>query len=199
MAQHDEPLVLLEHALDQVSGLIVATEPEQADLPTPCRSWTVRRLIGHLVTDLDNFAAAVRGERPDWSRPPSELDSDWAAAFATGRRDLDAAWSSADLQAPVPTMTGTEAPLLSRAGQQIAELAVHGWDLARATHQREDFDPAVAEYGLRWATENLKPQFRGPEDEGKGFGPEVPVPADAPSYDRLAGWFGRDPQWTGND
>ena len=28
------------------------------------------------------------------------------------------------------------------------------------------------------------------------FGVEVPVPDDAPVYDRLAGWFGRDPGWT---
>ena len=28
------------------------------------------------------------------------------------------------------------------------------------------------------------------------FGLEVPVPEDAPVYDRLAGWFGRDPGWT---
>ena len=28
------------------------------------------------------------------------------------------------------------------------------------------------------------------------FGVEVPVPDDAPVYDRLAGWFGRDPDWT---
>ncbi len=198
MAHDDEPLVLLGRALDQVSRLIRGTAAGQADLPTPCRSWTVRQLIGHLVTDLDNFAAAVRGEKPDWSRPPSDLGTDWAAAYAAGRGELDSAWSHADVQAAVPTLTGGEAPLLSRAGQQIAELAVHGWDLARATHQREDFDPAVAEHGLRWAMENLKPQFRGPEDEGKAFGPEVAVPADAPSYDRLAGWFGRDPQWKAN-
>jgi hypothetical protein len=28
------------------------------------------------------------------------------------------------------------------------------------------------------------------------FGPEVSVPEDAPVHDRLAAFFGRDPQWT---
>jgi hypothetical protein len=36
--------------------------------------------------------------------------------------------------------------------------------------------------------ENLKPEFRG-----NAFGPEVSVPDDTLIYDRLAGFFGRDP------
>jgi len=30
----------------------------------------------------------------------------------------------------------------------------------------------------------------------RALGAEVAVPPDAPAYDRLAGWFGRDPAWT---
>ena len=33
------------------------------------------------------------------------------------------------------------------------------------------------------------------EASGQAFGPEVPVPADAPVYDRLAGFFGRRPDF----
>ena len=80
-----------------------------------------------------------------------------------------------------------------RADQQIAELATHDWDLARATGQPAELDPALAEHALRWSRGMLRPEFRGP---GKAFGVEVPVPDDAPAYDRLAGWFGRDPSWT---
>ena len=53
----------------------------------------------------------------------------------------------------------------------------------------------MAAYGLRWAKQNLAPQFRGSESEGKAFAAEVPVAADAPVYERVAGWFGRDPRW----
>ena len=197
MATKNDPLVLLSRALDQAGDLIAGTQREMAELPTPCRSWTVADLVTHLVNDLGNFATAVKGGKPDWSKPPGQIDDGWAAAFAAGRQDLDGAWASADLQSQVPTMTGGTAPLVSKADQQIAELAVHTWDIARATGQSEDLDASVAEYGLVWAKQNLRPQFRGPEDEGKGFGPEVPVPDDAPIYERLAGWFGRDPQWSG--
>ncbi len=196
MATDNEPLVLLSRALDQAGGLIAGTHSELAELPTPCRSWTVAHLVGHLVNDLGNFATAVKGGRPDWSKAAEQIDDDWAAAFAAGRQDLDEAWASADLQSEVPTFGAGTAALVSKADQQIAEFAVHAWDIARATGQSEDLDAGVADYGLQWAKQNLSPQFRGPEDEGKAFGHEVPVPDDAPVYERLAGWFGRDPQWS---
>ncbi|MBJ7594221.1 MAG: TIGR03086 family protein [Candidatus Dormibacteraeota bacterium] len=195
MADQPQPLQLLSRGLDQAQRLIAATTPEQAALPTPCRSWTVRHLVEHLINDPGNFAAAVRGEKPAWGGPTGNLGDDWAGSFASSRHQLDAAWESADLKSLVPSMGG-EAPLLSRVDQQIAEFAVHAWDLARATGQSEDLDPEVAEHGLRWATQNLKAQFRGPEDEGKAFGAEVPVADTAPVYERLAGWFGRDPRWS---
>ena len=85
---------------------------------------------------------------------------------------------------------GGEAPLRLRADQQIAELAMHDWDLARATGQPAELEPALADHALRWSRGMLRPEFRGP---GKAFGVELPVPDDAPAYERLAGWFGRDP------
>jgi uncharacterized protein (TIGR03086 family) len=89
---------------------------------------------------------------------------------------------------------GREAPLRARADQQITELAVHDWDLARATGQQlGGLDPALAEHALNWSRGMLRPEFRGPD---KYVGVEVPVADDAPVYDRLAGWFGRDPGWT---
>jgi uncharacterized protein (TIGR03086 family) len=73
-------------------------------------------------------------------------------------------------------------------GQHVADLAVHGWDVARSTGQSTELDPAVGQAALDWARENLKPQYRG-----QAFGPEVSVPEDAPLYDRLAAFFGRAP------
>jgi uncharacterized protein (TIGR03086 family) len=195
MAQEPESLDLLSRALDQSENLIAGVRPSQADLPTPCRSWTVRQLVGHLVRNLVNFAAAARGEQPDYGTSIAEIGNDWPEAFTSARRGLDRAWSAADLQASVPSMGGGEAALVSRADQQVTEIAVHSWNLARATGQGEDLDVEVGEHGLAWATRNLGRQFRGSEEAGKAFAEEVPVPADAPVYERLAGWFGRDPRW----
>ena len=89
-------------------------------------------------------------------------------------------------------LRGQQAPLRARADQQITELTVHGWDLAVATGQQADLDPALAEHALGWSRRMLRPELRGPG----AFRPEVPVPPDAPAYQRLAGWFGRDPGWS---
>ncbi|GAB2642821.1 hypothetical protein ABI214_13375 [Prescottella soli] len=60
----------------------------------------------------------------------------------------------------------------------IDELVVHAWDLARATGQPFESDPASVEAGR----------------EGL-YGPVIPIPADAPDLDRLLGYAGRDPRW----
>jgi uncharacterized protein (TIGR03086 family) len=195
MSTDEIRLPILGRALDQAGHLVAGSTPEQAELPTPCRSWSVRELIAHLVRDLGNFGAVARGEKPDYSKQLADLDGDWFVAFATARHGLDQAWSSADLASSVPTMGGGTAPLVSRADQQIAECAVHAWDLAVATRQNEDLDPDVGAHGLLWAKQNLAPEHRGSEEEGKAFGPEVPIADDAPVYERLAAWFGRDPRW----
>lgn len=142
---------------------------------------------------LRNFLLAARGETPDWQLPPDQLGADWAADFRAAAAQLRDVWRAADLDRPVTMPGGGQAPLRGRADQQIAELAVHGWDLARATGQQADLDPAVARHALGWSQQMLRPEFRGPD---KAFGPEVAVSADAPIYQRLAGWFGRDPEWT---
>ena len=192
MTSDADTVALLERALDQTAGLIAAIEPGQAGLPTPCAGWDVRALVSHLIgQDLRNFLISARGESADWQVPAAEIGDDWAAAFGDRAEPVRAAWRAADLDRPV-TGPGGEAPLRFRADQQIAELAMHDWDLARATGQPAELDPALAEHALRRSRGMLRPEFRGPD---KAFGVEVPVAEDAPVYDRLAGWFGRDPGW----
>jgi uncharacterized protein (TIGR03086 family) len=80
--------------------------------------------------------------------------------------------------------------------QQISEFAVHAWDLAVATRQSANLDEEVAEAALAWATTALKPQFRGSEEDGRAFGPQVAAPASCSAPQRLAAFFGRAPEWS---
>ena len=188
-------LRLLGRALDQTAAVIGAIRQDQAEQATPCPDWDVRALVRHLVgQDLRNFMISARGEAADWQALPDELGADWEGEFQERAQALLEVWHTADLNRLVTVPGGGEAPLRSRADHQITELAVHSWDLVRATGAPITLDPALAEHALTWSRTMLRPQFRGPD---KAFGDEVlPVPEDAPAYDRLVGWFGRDPSWT---
>ena len=187
-------LALLERALEQTAAIIAAIPGGQAGLATPCPGWDVRTLVRHLVgQDLRNFLVVARGGTADWQAPADELGEDWGTEFRDRAAQLMAVWRAADLEEQVAMPGGGQAAMGGRADQQIAELAMHGWDLVRATGQQANLDPALAEHALSWSRQMLRPEFRGPD---QAFGPEVPVPPDAPAYQRLAGWFGRDPGWT---
>ncbi len=71
-------------------------------------------------------------------------------------------------------------------GRQLGQ-GLPAW---RAHTQSISLDEGIADRALAWSRRMLQPQFRG---EGKAFGEEMPVPADPSAYERLAGWFGRDP------
>jgi uncharacterized protein (TIGR03086 family) len=185
-------LALLARALDQAGAIVARVEPEQAALPTPCRSWDVRALVDHLVHDLQQFTARAGGR--DWEPHDRDLiGDDWAGAYRRAADELLEAWRRAGPLDRKVRLPSGEVPATWQVDQQITDVAVHGWDLARATGQSTDLDPELGQLALDWAAENLKPQFRGDEASGHVFGPEVPVDGDAPVYDRLAGFFGRDP------
>jgi uncharacterized protein (TIGR03086 family) len=188
-----DPLAYLSRLLDLAGSLIDGVQPEQTGLPTPCRSWDVRALVAHLVNDTAQFTAAAAGGRPDWEAPTAAIGGDLAAAFRTGAAGLRAAWQEAgDLSQEVDLPIG-RVPKSFVASQQIAEFAVHCWDLAAATGQRADFPAGACESALAWARTALLPQFRGDETSGMVFGPEVPVHGDTSAEDRLAAFFGRHP------
>lgn len=176
MTDHTTPVVVLSRALDQAGDVLAAVHPDQLGLPTPCGGWDVAHLVGHLVAAPVHFLQMARGEDVDWSAGPEPAETNGAAEFRSNADDLLHHWHQ----------VGDEAD----AGQvdwQTAEVAIHTWDVARATRQSPDLDPEVAERALALMSAMLTP-----ENRGHAFGPPVPVPDDAPAYDRLAAYAGRD-------
>ncbi|MCW2764952.1 MAG: hypothetical protein JWO11_911 [Nocardioides sp.] len=173
-----ESVVVLSRALDQTGDILTGIHEDQLTLPTPCGEWDVARLIAHVVASPRNFIEMARGEQPDWSAEPEPVGADWPAAFRSAADDLIHVWHEAGDSAE-PTQVDW----------QTAEFALHAWDLARATGQSTNLDPDVALRGLAFMSGALTP-----ENRGKAFGPEVPVPDDAPPYDRIAAFAGRDPR-----
>jgi uncharacterized protein (TIGR03086 family) len=173
-----DAVVVLGRALDQLGDVLTRVHPDQLDRPTPCADWDVRQLIGHVLATPGRFLEMSRGGQPDWSSDPEPPKTGWAQRFRSDADDLVHFWHQ----------RGEEADP-GQLDWQTADMAVHTWDLARATGQRTDrLDPEVAERGLAFMKQGLTPDNRHP-----AFGPEVPVADDAPPYDRLAAWAGRDP------
>ncbi len=185
---------LLARAIEQGEAVVAGIRPDLAELPTPCPAWDVRGLVNHMVLDLRHFDERVRGE------PRSEdgdvLGEDWAESYRAAAGALLQAWrADGALDRTIEAQNG-KMPARWFLGQHLLDIAVHDWDLAVATGQSAELDPDVARAALAWAKENIKPEFRGEEGTGKSFGVEVPVPEDAPVYERLVGFMGRDPGWT---
>ena len=77
------------------------------------------------------------------------------------------------------------------AGTTLMELTVHAWDLAVATGQSYELDPATARLAAAITA--------GAGDAGRDggfFGPEVAVPETASEFEKALAVSGRDPTWS---
>jgi uncharacterized protein (TIGR03086 family) len=73
----------------------------------------------------------------------------------------------------------------------VGELAVHGWDLAVATGQRLELPADLVAH----LYETMSAGVEQGREMGM-YGPQIAVPANAPTLDRILGLTGRDPAWT---
>lgn len=166
---------VLSRALDQTGDLLDHVNADVLNRPTPCSDWDVAALADHLVNDPRQFLLMVRGGQPDWSAPTPHVTDAWGPTFRASANELVQALHGLGDDAPLPP------------AMQLAEFAVHGWDLATALGLPLDgLDPEVAELGLEFMRANLKPEMRT-----GAFGPEQPAPPGAGPYDRIAAFAGR--------
>jgi uncharacterized protein (TIGR03086 family) len=190
MNQHAEMTAAAEAAARVVDGVSRA----QLDGDTPCAGWTTRDLLNHLILwTSHSLERRAHGE----SASPELMETDFtkSAGFAAEyRAQLDralAAWSDPGVwQRKLPVM-GTDTPASEVAALMIAELVLHGWDLALATGQEYSVPVSAAAAALA-AVEKNAALFR----EYKGFADPVPVPAGASPLERALALSGRDPRWS---
>jgi uncharacterized protein (TIGR03086 family) len=184
MAAND-PLDLLDRSIAQTGAIVAGVRPDQAGLPTPCSEFDVRKLLNHLVYDVQTFTTMVTGA--ERGSPDQDLiGDDWLSAYRAASSGLVDAWHKRGSDGTMKLGRLGEMPAAWAVGQHYADIAQHGWDLARATGQSTDLDAELGQASLDWARQSLKPEFHG-----QAFGPEVPAAANAPVYDKLAAFFGR--------
>jgi uncharacterized protein (TIGR03086 family) len=182
-----DPLATLCRSVEQAGDVIAGVAGDQWGMHTPCHEWNVSQLVDHVIQSARNGEIRATGGSPDWTATPPHADNA-AAEFQGAATALITAWRRADLDGTVDMPGMGELPKRFPVDQLTAELAVHTWDLARATGQSTALDAQVGEAALGWAQGALRPQMRG-----QAFGPEVSIDPSAPLYDRLAAFFGRDP------
>jgi len=180
-------------AADAAARTVGRVHAGQFGGPTPCTDWDVRALLNHLILWT---AYSLEARAQGGSVGQELMDRDFAdePGFAVAyRAQLDralAAWADAAAWERELNVMGTATPAADVAALNIAEMVLHGWDLAAATGQRYTVSDTAAAAAAR-AVEANADLFR----QYKGFAEPVEVPASAPALDRLLAASGRDPAW----
>ncbi len=181
--------------------VVGAVRDDQLTGPTPCPDWTVADLVDHIAGLAVAFTAAARkAELPGGGGPHADganLRDGWRDRIAADLEALAEAWTDPEAYRGMTKAGPVEMPGDAAGLVALDEVVVHGWDLARATGQRYDVDPAAAEVVAGFVASFDPPEARAADAGTSGglFGPAVAVPDDADPVDRLVGLAGRDPEW----
>ncbi|GAA4012583.1 TIGR03086 family metal-binding protein [Streptomyces plumbiresistens] len=179
-----------------VARLAEGVTDEQLSGPTPCPDYAVRNLLGHLAGLAVAFRDAGHkdlGATTDTS-PTSALPDigpGWRQELPKVLEELGDAWRDPAAWTGMTRAGGVDLPGPVAGLVAVDEIMIHGWDLARATGQPYEADPAALQ-----AVHDFLLASVGDPTRDSIFGPVVPVPADAPLLDRAVGLSGRDPGWT---
>ncbi len=184
----------LERAYGNAREVLANVKPDQYDAPTPCESWDVRRLLGHLIGGSQWFADSVNGGvAPDMEAAEAAdyTQGDVLSAFDEASQAAIAAFRSPGAQERIVKLPFGDLPGAIFMAIATNDVFTHTWDLARATGQSTDIDPELAAQLNEGARLMIGDSFRGPEGSGAFFGPERQAPDGASVADAHAAFMGR--------
>jgi uncharacterized protein (TIGR03086 family) len=178
---------LLERAIGYTHGSLLLVSPAALGNATPCRDWSLGDLLEHMADSLSALADAAEIGRVDLEA--SELTGEFAVdVVAIVRRracHLLGAWAQDDGPRDVAVGDHSLASALL-IGAGALEVAVHGWDVARACGEDRPIPAALAEDLLE-----LAPSLVTDADRPERFAAPVPVSALARPSDQLTTYLGR--------
>ncbi|MDQ1009120.1 uncharacterized protein (TIGR03086 family) [Streptomyces sp. V4I23] len=183
---------LLRAAVERSVPVVRGITDDRLGDATPCAEYDVRQLVDHLFQVVVNFQLLAAKKDADFSAEPDRAGhGDWREEFAAEAEALVEAWAAPGADQGTTGAMNMSAGLVGR--MALGDLAVHAWDLARATGQEYTPDPVVVREVLT-AFGELAPTARAMGV----FGEEYPLPdggAGASDLDRLLALTGRDPGW----
>lgn len=157
--------------------------------PTPDTDWDVRALVQHVVDEqrwAPHLLAGRSVEQAELDLDPlgDDLLEEWRLyAFAAA-----VAWRETPPDKPVHLARDT-VTAHDYLREQVSDVAIHAWDLARAIGADEALDAGLVE--AVWS--QFEPQQDTLAMTGLYAAP-VPLPSDAPLQWRLLALTGRDPR-----
>lgn len=186
----------------RLAALVARIPDQDLTLPTPCPAYALGDLIEHVGGLAIAFAAAASKERDERTgQPPpgdaARLGADWRERIPRDLKALGLAWQSPDAWLGTTRIAGMDTPAETVGLVLADELAVHGWDVARATRQPYTCEPDVLE-----AARQFLEMFASPDAPGGAevpFGPATVLLPEAPLLDRVVALAGRDPSWSQPD
>src|ERR1700731_3170071 len=189
----DGPALMAAAAAE--AGRVVAGAAGTAlDQKTPCTDWDLRTLLNHMIL-WTSYSAERRayGESVAEELRTKDFPAEpgYAQAYQAQIAKAVDAWSKPEAWEGDRNVMGSATPAADIAAMLIAEMVLHGWDIAKATGQDYHCDDAVARDVLK----TVKAQgelFR----QYQGFAAIVRVPDDATALDRALALSGRDPEIT---
>jgi uncharacterized protein (TIGR03086 family) len=174
------------------AALVAGVRPEQWHDDTPCSEWDVRALVHHLLYEQVWVPPVFEGLTMEQVGNRFEGDlmgddsSTWPGLLASSVEEAHAVVAQPGALERTVHLSFGDASGHEYVMQLTADLAVHSWDLARATGQRDTLDPDAVALLLPWtdATIDLWAEMGL-------FGPRIDTGSDASDDIRLLGVVGR--------
>ncbi|MEU9862939.1 TIGR03086 family metal-binding protein [Streptomyces sp. NPDC047971] len=179
-------------------ALVERVAPGDLGRATPCAGWTVADLLAHMTAQHRGFAAAARGDGAKlahWSVVPVTASADGVARYAEAAEHVLAAFAALDgpdrpFLLPEFTVDRTF-PAGRAVGFHLVDYVVHGWDVARGLDLPYAPGPDVLDVALPIALSVPDGATRLTPDSP--FGPGIPLPPGAGTFDRILAALGRHP------
>ena len=173
---------------------VVGGVPEGSlQTPTPCGDWDLRTLLNHTIL-WTSYSAERRahGESvaEDLMNKDFTADAGFREDYARQIGKAVDAWNNPEAWAGTRNVMGSATPAADVGAMLIMEMALHGWDVARATGQEYHAGDALGDV-LEVIVRAQAELFR----QYQGFADATAVPADATALDRALALSGRDPDW----
>ena len=185
-------VALLERAISYTLGSLHLVTSAAMSRPTPCRDWDLRALLGHMDDSLDALQEAVDMARVDLdpcsAAGDPAIDLEPVARLRDRACRLLGAWACPTSH-QVISIAGSPLPASVLTSTGALEIAVHGWDVARACRQPRPIPPPLAHELLA-----IAPLLVTQADRPARFAPPVDPPRSATPSDQLIAYLGRNPR-----